>query len=154
MSSWQAVHDLIARVGPALDLQQVIEFTEDRSWHLVFDASTTIDVDYDEGGDRLMLTANVAALAADAREKSFGALLRYNYLWTEHGGVRAALDGSPGNVVLMIETPASGLEISRLCNILQNFRNVVEGWRVVLASIASGGAVSNAPFASEGMIRV
>jgi hypothetical protein len=60
----------------------VIEFTEDRSWHLVFDASTTIDVDYDEGGDRLMLTANVAALAADAREKSFGALLRYNYLWT------------------------------------------------------------------------
>jgi len=80
--------------------------------------------------------------------------LRYNYLWTEHGGVRAALDGSPGNVVLMIETPGSGLEISKLCNILQGFRAAVEGWRGVLASIASGRAASDTLAIADGMIRV
>jgi hypothetical protein len=154
MSSWQTVHELIAQVGPVLDLRQVTEFAEDRTWCLVFDASTGIDVDYDERGDRLVLTANVAAVAGHAQAKSFEALLRYNYLWTEHGGVRAALDGSPGNVVLMIETPASGLEISKLCNILQGFRAAVEGWRGVLASIASGRAASDTLAIADGMIRV
>jgi hypothetical protein len=74
-------------------------------------------------------------------------------LWTQHGGVRAALDGAPGNVVLMIETPAAGLEVSKLCNILQGFRAAVEGWRGVLSSIASGGTASDTLQFSEGMIR-
>jgi hypothetical protein len=154
MSSWQAVHDLIAQVGPVLDLQQVTEFAEDQAWCLVFDTSTRVDVDYDEHGDRLVLTANVATVEAHAQAKSFEALLRYNYLWTQHGGVRAALDGAPGNVVVMIETPASGLEISKLCSIVQGFRATVDGWRGVLASIASGGAASDKLVISDGMIRV
>jgi hypothetical protein len=154
MSSWQAVHDLMAQVGPVLELQQVTEFAEDRTWCLVFDESTGIDVDYDERGDRLVLTANVAAVEAPAQAKSYEALLRYNYLWSEHGGVRAALDGAPGKVVFMIETPVSGLEISKLCNILQGFRAVVEGWRGVLASIASGGTASDTLVFADGMIRV
>jgi hypothetical protein len=154
MSSWQAVHDLMTRVGPVLDLQQVTEFAEDQAWRLVFDASTGVDVDYDGRGDRLVLTATVAAVEAHAQAKSFEALLRYNYLWTQHGGVRAALDGAPGNVVLMIEVPAAGLDVSKLCTILQGFRAVVEGWRGVLASIASGSAASDTLVFSEGMIRV
>jgi hypothetical protein len=54
----------------------------------------------------------------------------------------------------MIETPASGLEISKLCNILQGFRAAVEGWRGVLASIASGRAASDTLAIADGMIRV
>ncbi|MBS1196605.1 MAG: type secretion chaperone, CesT family [Proteobacteria bacterium] len=153
MSSQRAIHELMAQVGPVLDLDRVTEFAEDQTWHLVFDESTSVDVEYDDDGNRLMLTGDVGAVPSQSREKAFEALLRYNYLWTEHGGVRGALDGSAGNVVMMVEMTASGLDITRLCSVLQNFRAVVEGWRDVLTSIADGSNVSEAPFNSPGMIR-
>jgi hypothetical protein len=154
MSSERAVHELMLQVGPVLDLEQVTEFAEDHAWRLVFDAATAIDIEYDSYADRLVLTADVAPVELHAREKTFEAMLRYNYLWTEHGGVRAALDGAPGRAVLMIEMPASGLEMTRICAVLKNFSAVVEGWRGVLASIATAGGASDAPFNATGMIRV
>lgn len=138
MSSQQAIHDLIAQIGPILDLAQVTAFPEDACWRAVFDAATWIDVEYEAAGDRLVLTATVGPVEESARQRSYEALLRYNYIWTEHGGVRGALDGTPGNVVLMIEMPAAGVDLPRLCQVLQNFKVVVEGWRELLGTIGNG----------------
>lgn len=153
MSSQQTIHNLMMQLGPVFKLHQVTEFAEDLSWHIVIDESTRMDIEFDEKGDRLILTADVAAVKMQAREKTFELLLRYNYLTTEHGGVRAALDGTPGRVVLMVEMPCCNLEISRLCCVLQNLRTVVDGWRTVLVSIASGVISSKESYAMAGMIR-
>lgn len=152
MSSQQAVHDLMAQIGPVLELAQVTEFADDASWRLVFDADTQMDIEYDPQGERLMITGNLAAEPQN-REKAFEALLRYNYLWTAHGGVRAALDGVPGKLVLMLEMPTARLEMSHLCAVLQNFRTVIDGWRAILKGNTSTQAADELPVDWTGIIR-
>jgi hypothetical protein len=109
--------------------------------------------EYDEPGARLVLTGTVGAVAEHARARAYEALLQYTYIWPEHGGVRAALDGPQGMVVLMLELPLAGLEISRLSSVLQNFRGVIEGWRGILASITAGGGETSVAFPPSGMTR-
>ena len=152
--SLQAIHELMAQAGPVLELEQVTEFAEDAAWALAFDRETQIDVEYDEAGARLVLTGNVGAVPEHARAKAYEALLQYTYIWTEHGGVRAALDPLNALVVLMVELPVAGLEISRLASVVQNFRGAIEGWRGVLASIAAGGGEAAVAFPDSGMLRV
>lgn len=153
MSSQQAVHDLIVLVGPTLDLAQVTEFEEDAAWRLVFDESIWVDLEYDDEGDRLILTGMVGAVAEAARARAYEALLRYNYLTTEHG-VRAALDGAPGDVVLMVEMPAADADLPLLCQVLRDFRVVVEGWREALGSIAAETSSQGFEQLPVNMIRV
>jgi len=154
MSSQEAIHDLIAQIGPILDLAQVTVFPEDSCWRAVFDAATWIDVEYEAAGDRLVLTGTVGPVEESARQRSYEALLRYTYIWTEHGGVRAALDGTPGNVVLMVELPAAGVDLPRLCQVLQNFRGVVGGWRELLVTIGSGSAPARFDALATTMLKV
>lgn len=154
MNSTQAIHELMVEIGPILDLQQVTEYAEDSAWLLVCDDETRIDAEYDQANERLMLTGDVAVVAEHARAKVYEALLQYNYLWTEHGGVRAALDASQGMVVLMFELQVAALDISRLSSVLLNVREVVEGWRRILASIEAGGDGADVIHPAPGMVRV
>lgn len=152
MPSQQAIHDLMAQIGPVLDLAKVTEFSEEASWHLAFDADIGMDIEYDPDGERVMITGGIAAEPTN-REKVYEALLHYNYLWTEHGGVRAALDGLPGHLVLMLEVPISRLEMSYLCAVLQNFRTVIEGWQVILKDNAIKKETAVLPIHMTGIIR-
>ena len=155
MSSMQAIHELMAQAGPILDLLQVTEYADDRAWTLVFAEDSRVDVEYDETGDRLVLTSEIGTIPQGAREKAYEALLHYNYIWPVHGGVRSAVEPATGGVVLMIDLAAGDLEISRLASVLQNFRTVADGWRGVLAGIPAGGTGKvEVGMPSGGMIRV
>jgi hypothetical protein len=154
MPSQQTIHDLVAQIGPVIDLAQVTAFPDDAAWRMVFDATTWIDMEYDDAAARLVFTGTVGPVDEGARPRTYEALLRYAYLWTEHGGVRAALDGTPGNVVLMFEMPATDVDLPRLCQVLQNLRTVIDGWREVLPAIASGSATPGQEIIPMNMIRV
>ncbi|SDG76746.1 type III secretion system chaperone [Propionivibrio dicarboxylicus] len=152
MSSQQTLRDLMTEIGPLLDLAQITEFSEDASWHLVFDTDIHMDIEYDPKGERLMITGDLSELPQE-RENTCVALLRYNYLWTEHGGVRAALDGVPGRLVLMLEMPVARLEISRLCAALRNLRTVIETWRAILSGKTSAREAAEQVITMAGIIR-
>lgn len=141
MREIQAMRDLMVRVAPTLDLKHVTEYAEALAWALVFADEMRIDAEYDDANHRLILTGDGAAIPELARERAYETLLSYGYLWTEHGGVRAALDASTRTVVLMIELSAEELDVSRLAAVLHNFRGTIEGWRGVLA--ASGASTSD-----------
>lgn len=152
MSSQHAIHDLMVQIGPVLDLSQVTEFPEDASWHIAFNADIGMDIEYDPDCERVMITGDLGAEPQN-REKVYAALLHYNYLWTVHGGVRAALDGLPGRLVLMLEMPISHLEMSHLCAVLQNFRTVIEGWQDILKDNTAKNEVAVLPIHMAGIIR-
>src|SRR5436190_23609242 len=71
MSSQQAVHDLMAQVGPLMDeVERVTEHADLGAWVVVFEARTRIDVACDEEGARLVLTTEVAAVEEHARGRA------------------------------------------------------------------------------------
>jgi len=151
--SAQAIGDLMARVGPLLDLHQITAFPEDLSWALFFDESTRLDVDYDEARSRAVVEGVVGAVEEHARLRVHTMLLQYNYLWRQHGGVRAALEGAPGDLVLLLDLPPN-VDLPTLCGILQNFRNVVEEWRRAVANANSDGGSTAGADPSAGFLRI
>src|SRR5437868_12105859 len=109
MASQQSIHDLVAQIGGMLDVEAVMEFEQERAWMVAFDPGTRIDLEYEDESQRLMLTGNVAGVEQHLRAKAYEALLQYTFLWTEHGGVRAAIDPTQDVVVLMVEVSAIDL---------------------------------------------
>lgn len=154
MASKQAIHELMVQIGPVLDLAYVTEFADDNAWMVAFDTATQIDLEYDEAGARLVLSADLAEVPEPAKSRAHELLLEYNYLWSEHGGVRAAIDAPRSMVVLMLDLRAEELEVSRLCGVLQNLRVIVEGWREALAAIAAREEPANFALPVATMIRV
>lgn len=145
MTTSQTVHDLMAQIGPVLDLAQVTEFAADDAWTLVFDDGQRVYAEFDDAGQRLVLTAEVSAVEEHTRARACEALLRWNYLWGSHGGVRAALDGAPGKVVLLLDLPLSGLELPQLCGVVRALGETADRWRDAFGSLGAGGAAVALP---------
>ena len=61
-------------------------------------------------------------------------ILQYNARWKETGGVRLALDGPEGSVVLAYDMPLAGLDLPRLQTVIRNFRDTLDGWRKIVAA--------------------
>lgn len=152
MSLQETAHHLMGEIGPLLDAERVTEFAEESAWSVGFSEGTAVHVELDDSAGRLVLTSDVAAGGRPAGV--YELLLRYNYLWTGHGGLRTALAGPDGPVVLMFELPVAGLEASRLCDVLANFRRAVEGWREILDGRARGDGASEPGPVGSGFIRV
>lgn len=132
MNSKESVHQLMREIGPLLDLREVSAFEERDAWLVAFEAGPVFEIDYDAGLNRVVITAVVAEVAEHARLRIYEILLQYNYVWTETGGVRMALDGSPGKVVMMFELPAAELHLSMLAEVLTNLAQIRGAWCQVL----------------------
>ena len=129
MSSKEHVHNLMAEIGPLLELMQITESAEGNSWLLVVDEETAIDLDYNEMRNRVILAGEVGLPADENRYGFYETILQYNYLWEETDGLKMALDGPAGNVWIMFDTTASDLDISMLQTVIVNFCETLRSWR-------------------------
>ncbi len=132
MSSRQTVQALIAETAPLLELASVTAYDDRDAWLLAFDDETMLDIEHDAVEDRLVIAGGIWVVADAARLAVYEMLLQYNYLWTETGGLRMALDGLPGQVVLMFELPVSGIGASRLSRVLDKMAGIQRTWRQAL----------------------
>jgi len=142
-----ALQDLMAQAGPVLDLARVTAYEGEHAWSLVFDDEygSSIDAEWDSAAERLVLTASVATVPESARLRAYELLLQYNYLWNEHGGVRAALADPAGDVALLFDLPLTGLDLPRLCEVLTNLHAVAGGCRSVLGAAAEAASAARVP---------
>ena len=142
-----ALQDLMRQVGPTLDLARVTAYEGNQAWRLVFDDEhgSVIDAEWDSHAGRVVFTAEVATVPETARASAFELLLTYNYLWSAHGGVRAAVTGPAGDVVLLFDLALEGLDLPRLCEVLGNMHAIARSCRAVLEALAdSAGAPETA----------
>jgi hypothetical protein len=148
LHSKDAIHQVMREIGPVLDLMQVSAYGERDAWLVAFGGGAVFDIEYDAGLNRLVMTGVIGEVAEHARSRVYEVLLQYNYVWTETGGVRMALDGTPGRVVMMFELPAAEVHLALLGEVLMNMAQVRNTWRHILQdhsdAAASTGAVAGA----------
>ena len=132
------VHALMTEIGPALELAEVQEFERDNLWTLVVDQGTVLFAEYDPDDARLWLSADVCAPQPGDRSKLYELMLQYNARWRQTGGVRLALDGPGGTVVQAYDMTVNGLDLSRLCTVVGNFRETLAAWREIVAASVTG----------------
>lgn len=100
-----------------------------------------------------MLSATLGKPALEARLTVYQSLLSYNLLWKETGGIKAALAGPMGEVVLFAELYSDPLYETELRKMLLEFVKLSGVWRNYVASEGAGAGSSEneTPIAADNM---
>jgi hypothetical protein len=146
MSGNEQIRILMGEIGPILDLAEVYEGAGGNAWTLAGQDETILFVEFIPDDDRLWLSGEVGTPPPDDRLRLYSLMLQYNARWQETGGIRLALDAPEGAIVQAYDMPAAGLDLPRLCTVIRNFRNTLDGWRRIAAGAEPGrGTADPAP---------
>lgn len=154
MAGWDHIHNLMAEIGEQLDADQVTEFPDEGFWYVALDDDAEVGVHYDEALDRIVLTHGLGRPAEGARLTMYDTLLAYNAQWHETGGIRMGLDEPGGDVVMIADLTATGLNAGDLAAVLADLVDKGRTWRELLTGPGDAASAA-APHPGEpGAIRV
>ncbi len=121
---------MMEEIGPSLpDIQTVIQ-SEDRNWAVQFSDESIVMLEWVEGPDRVVLTSLLGAPSESMQLSVYETLLCYNLLWKDTGGVKMALSGPGGELVVIYELFSTELTLNELQTVLTNFVSIAQIWTV------------------------
>lgn len=151
MVTLEQIGILMSEIGPVLDPLAVQAFPEDKCWAVALDDDTVVLVELDERKNSLVLSIELGEPPPGDRTALYEKLLQLNFHWDVTGGNRMAIDGAGGKVVQLFETPADGLDATRLSALLAAFAQTASAWRQVVQRPASTHSGIPEPSAFAGM---
>lgn len=154
MTTLDEVAALMAALGPHDDEIETITRNSEKEWSVAFDEDTIIMLTFVTDQQKLVLASTLATPPTEQRLATYQALLSYNLLWEETGGVTMALGGEHGAVVQLFELGTAGLDLGRLDNVLVNFAEKARTWRDVINSGSFAEPGFRAEDQREFMLRV
>ena len=104
----------------------------------------TLDLDYIEEGELVVLSCPLGPVAAERREAVMAALLRANCFWQGTGGRTLSLD-SAGEGLLQAQVPLGGLDFPAFYAALEAFVASGEQWSGRLRDLNQGAAEATEP---------
>lgn len=118
------IQDLISQIGPVFpDIDAVIQ-TEDPSWAIQFVDELVVMIEQLEQPDRMVFSSEIGAVTDDQELPVYEALLCYNLLWKDTGGVKIGLAGPKGTLIVTSELLLDGLTLMSFQEALTNFTNI------------------------------
>lgn len=96
-----ALNEMLSAIGAANDEIAAILQVEPGHWAVGYQDDTTVEVECQEGSNRLTLTCGLGVPKLAALEPISRTMLSYNLLWRETGGLRMGLSG-PGDTAYLI----------------------------------------------------
>ena len=120
------IQDLISQIGPVFpDIDAVIQ-TEDPSWAIQFVDELVVMIEQLEHPDRMVFSSEIGTVADDQELPVYEALLCYNLLWKDTGGVKIGLAGPKGILIVTTELLLDGLTLMSFQEALTNFTNIAK----------------------------
>lgn len=121
---------MIEEIGPSVpDIQAVIQ-SEDTNWAIQFNDQSIVMLEWVNSPDRVVLTSMLGVPSESMQLTVYETLLCYNLLWKDTGGVKMALSGPGGELVVIYELFAADLTLSELQTVLTNFVSIAQIWMV------------------------
>ena len=138
------IQDLISQIGPVFpDIDAVIQ-TEDPSWAIQFVDELVVRIEQLEQPDRMVFSSEIGAVTDDQELPVYEALLCYNLLWKDTGGVKIGLAGPKGTLIVTSELLLDGLTLMSFQEALTNFTNIARSLsKYVLKDKKSGTSLPN-----------
>jgi len=128
------VEALIAETGGLDPEIATIVQTDEDAWTVRYEDGLDVEIELDEARDQLIILTVVGTPPAARRLELLEAMMAYNMLVKETGGVRMALTGSGGEAVQMVEVPFAGLLAKDLATIFSNMADKTLTWRTLFVS--------------------
>lgn len=154
MASLEQVSVLIQQLGPVLDPLLIDFHTDQRCWEVVLDDEVSLLIDFDAVQNKLVVTGEVGQPEVERQLELYEQLLTYNSLWQVTGGGRMALDTAGGNVVMLFDVTADGLEIPALADILSSLAGALRAWREIVTRPPGAASLGSTEIGFPSMVRV
>ena len=139
MQDFERIDLLMNEVGPLWSRIESIHRQGSSYWSVELEEDLSLHVDFDATQQQLVLCMIVGQPIADDLFGLYQALLQYNSLHKETGGVTMCV-GDGGLVQQVFALPLSALNAPTLLGVLQNFVDKALAWREVIhASPAPSG---------------
>ena len=146
----EQVQGLIEALGARNDEIEVITRNGDAQWSVGFDEDTVVTLDLVADQAKLVLSSPLGRPPTEQRLAAYEAMLSYNMLWLETGGVTIGLGGAHGELVQLFElNAADDLTLDLLDTVLVNFAGKARMWRRVIAEGSFGESATTAAAATR-----
>ena len=119
MAGLEQIQQFVEQLGPASDDVATVAQAGDRSWAVAYDETTIVALELVPDRNVLVLTIDLGKPADERRADVYGALLSFNALWRETGGVKTAL--ADGELFQIYDLTTEGQTLGALRDVLGNF---------------------------------
>jgi hypothetical protein len=121
---------MMEEIGPTMPEIEAVIQSEEKNWAIQFEDQSIVMLEWAENPDRVVLTAILGTPSESMQLSVYETLLCYNLLWKDTGGVKMALSGPSGELVLLYELFAASLNRNELQTVLINFVSIAQVWSV------------------------
>jgi len=115
----EQIQEFLEQLGPACDDVASIAQIGDRTWAVAYDENTIVALEFIPNRSVIVLTLDLGKPADDRRIEVYGAMLNFNALWRETGGVKTAM--IDGELFQHYDLAVADLTLGDLRNVLGNF---------------------------------
>ncbi len=129
-SNLERMQIMMEEIGPSMPEIEAVIQSENTNWAIQFEEQSIVMLEWAEQPDRVVLTTLLGTPSESMQLSVYETLLCYNLLWKDTGGVKMALSGPGGELVLLYELFAPNLNLSEMQVVLTNFLNIAQVWSV------------------------
>lgn len=133
---------MMEEIGPNMTEIEAVIQSEEKNWAIQFDDQSIIMLEWADNPDRVVLTAMLGTPTESMQLSVYETLLCYNLLWKDTGGVKMALSGPGGELVLLYELFSVNLSLNELQTVLANFVSIAQVWSVYVTGESDQAAPS------------
>lgn len=126
----ERIQIMMEEIGPSMPEIEAVIQSEEKNWAIQFDDQSIVMLEWAEKPDRIVLSAMLGIPSESMQLSVYETLLCYNLLWKDTGGVKMALAGPGGELILLYELHAADLVLNDLQIILSNFVSIAQVWSV------------------------
>lgn len=127
-TSLERMQIMMEEIGPAMSEIEAVIQSEEKNWAIQFEDQSIAMLEWAEKPDRVVLSAMLGIPSESMQLSVYETLLCYNLLWKDTGGVKMALAGPSGELMLLYELYAGDLSINELQTVLTNFVSIAQVW--------------------------
>ena len=138
MADKAGIRKIVSELGGLMGIPDLALDADDQC-QLAIDGKIPVALEYDEDGERFILSSPVGSLPSERREPVLERLLDANLFWKDTGGAVLGLERKHGTVVLALSCAASNLQAVELQNVMGGFVSVAEYWLGELSGAATDG---------------
>ena len=125
----EQIQQLIQELGPHMQDIDAIVQTEEPSWAIQFSDETIVIIEAAEDPARMVFSAELGSANDTNQHAVYEALLCYNLMWRDTGGVKIGLAGPQGALIISAELCLEGLMLNDLQLNLKNFLKITRSWQ-------------------------
>lgn len=153
MDLHSALSEMLTAIGAANSEIAAILQVEPGHWAVGYQDDTTVEVEVQEGSNRLTLTCGLGIPKLSEIDRIRHTMLNYNLMWRESGGLRMGLSGPGDEAYLIGDVYLPETSEASLDQALYNMVQLGRIWTRFVTQGSLGDATSDPSFADT-MIRV